>query len=773
MNTHHEPEWKRLAAGAGSLEATLMPARPIEMGHAVQQPAGISYWQLAWGHKFLILGAIVFGALLGIGYDTLQTPLYTASTTVEVESGERPSALGQGDSQSNPAFADSATEMRILVSRRVLGRVIERMNLEMAPTTELHPTFFTRLRARIPLPFLRQEPMVQSREAISVASATVAARSVGASRLIELSCKSTSSEVAAKFLNTLIEENRTMSLDSRQARLQSNSTSMASQLDEAKNRLQQASDKLQDFQKNNTDFVADQDTLADSKLRSLQGDLSTIQADRIAKQARWELAKGTPQQSLPDVTRDPSLLALKTQLDGLRRDRAQLLVRLTPEHDKVKRIDAQIAQTEVTLQNEESAYLKRADEDYQEALRHEKLLSGAYHAQTRSVSGQAERASRFAMLKRDVEVQQQLYLTLLKNSTEASLNGLTPGDTIQVVDDAYQSDVPVSPKPMVDIPFAAFAGGGLAYGILWLLEMARRKKQTGLFDAPGRTQMILGVPELGVIPSTQVSRARRRLPRASRSDQLSLPGVIGEAKNGSTPTPAGEVWQEMQSSIVLSESFRQTLVSLLRNRPKDRNPIYVITSAGPGEGKTTLSANLARSMAEIGHRVLLVDADLRRPHLHNLLGKGDYPGLSDILTNSADIKDCDLDQYIQSTEIPNLNLMTHGLEKVESPAVLFFSPRVAQLAARLRSRFDFVLFDTAPSLPFPDARLWGKFSDGVVLVVRAGVTTREGAAATCQRFLADGIPVIGTILNDWAPKQPAKDSYYYTYEYYAKPRKKS
>src|SRR6202035_1523201 len=105
--------------------------------------------------------------------------------------------------------------------------------------------------------------------------------------------------------------------------------------------------------------------------------------------------------------------------------------------------------------------------------------------------------------------------------------------------------------------------------------------------------------------------------------------------------------------------------------------------------------------------------------------------------------------YIQPTQIDNLSVMTHGLTKSETP--LFFSPRVPELVALLQARFDCVLFDTAPTLPFPDARLWGKHSDGVVLVVRAGVTTREGAAAACERFLSDGIPVLGTILNDWNP----------------------
>jgi succinoglycan biosynthesis transport protein ExoP len=222
---------------------------------------------------------------------------------------------------------------------------------------------------------------------------------------------------------------------------------------------------------------------------------------------------------------------------------------------------------------------------------------------------------------------------------------------------------------------------------------------------------------------------------------------------------AGE-WQTNRSSF-LSESFRQTLVSLLRTKPNDHTPVYVITSAGPGEGKTTLSANLARAMAEVGHRVLLVDADLRRPHVHSLFGAHDHTGLTDILS-TTDLRQLKIEDHIQSTQVNNLSVMTHGLTHVETPALLFFSPKISEFVKQLQSRFDCILFDTAPSLPFPDARLWGKHADGIVLVVRAGMTTRQGASDACERFLNDGIPVLGTIFNDWSAGA-GEDKAYYAY----------
>jgi capsular exopolysaccharide synthesis family protein len=215
---------------------------------------------------------------------------------------------------------------------------------------------------------------------------------------------------------------------------------------------------------------------------------------------------------------------------------------------------------------------------------------------------------------------------------------------------------------------------------------------------------------------------------------------------------------------LLSESFRQTLVSVLRTKPAGHNPLYVVTSAGSGEGKTTLCANLAIAMAGIGQRVLLIDADLRKANVHKLFDLKNERGLSDLLTCAEPLQNVLLEELFQATQVANLKVMTHGLAEVDRPGELFFSSKVEELAAMLRERFDCVLVDTGPVLLFPDARLWGKHSDGVVLIVRAGVTTKENALAVCQRFLDDGVPVLGTILNDWAPPEVGNyGDYYYGY----------
>ena len=164
----------------------------------------------------------------------------------------------------------------------------------------------------------------------------------------------------------------------------------------------------------------------------------------------------------------PTLLGLKARIIDLRREMAQLTATLTPENYRVQRIEAQITELQQSLDKEKTGLMKRLDNDYQEALRREKLLSSAYNAQTHTVGAQLGKASQYAMLRRDVEMAQQVYTTLLQQSNQAALIALVPTSNIRVVDPAIASSEPSSPKPLRDIPMGAIAFGGLAYALLWL-----------------------------------------------------------------------------------------------------------------------------------------------------------------------------------------------------------------------------------------------------------------------------------------------------------------
>jgi capsular exopolysaccharide synthesis family protein len=185
-------------------------------------------------------------------------------------------------------------------------------------------------------------------------------------------------------------------------------------------------------------------------------------------------------------------------------------------------------------------------------------------------------------------------------------------------------------------------------------------------------------------------------------------------------------------------------------------------SAGPTEGKTTVSSNLAAALADINRKVLLIDGDMRRPRMHTIFGVENKDGLSTLLKAHSPILGSPKPPIVVATEVPQLCLMTSG-PAVSNASNLLYSPRLAELIRAARSEFDYILIDTPPMLQIPDARIIGQHCDSVIFVARAGKTTRDVARAAKMKFFQDGTHILGVVLNDWAPGQ---NGYGYDSKYY-------
>jgi receptor protein-tyrosine kinase len=186
----------------------------------------------------------------------------------------------------------------------------------------------------------------------------------------------------------------------------------------------------------------------------------------------------------------------------------------------------------------------------------------------------------------------------------------------------------------------------------------------------------------------------------------------------------------------------------------------------PSEGKTTIISNLGIALAEMSRRVIIVDADMRRPRQHQIFDVANAWGLSDLLQEETQIEDYPKETLARKTDIPNLNLLVSGPVTLGIPSILH-SDRMTRLLGRLKREFDFVLIDCPPMIHLADARVVGRLADGVILVIRSGRTSQEAAISAVQRFNEDGTRVLGTILNDWNPKDAVDGSAYrYNHSYY-------
>jgi capsular exopolysaccharide synthesis family protein len=218
------------------------------------------------------------------------------------------------------------------------------------------------------------------------------------------------------------------------------------------------------------------------------------------------------------------------------------------------------------------------------------------------------------------------------------------------------------------------------------------------------------------------------------------------------PQEAVELITWRAKPSLLAESFRLTLASLTRRETNGAPPaIVLVTSPGPGEGKTTVATNIAIARAETNRRVLLLETDLRRPRLAAIFGLETATGWGDLILREDEFRPDELDSLISPTGVPQLFALGGGTIDPGSIHRVFNSPKVPLLLAALRRKFDMIVIDTPPVLQFPEARLMGRLSDGVVLVLRSDYTDRLDALAAQEKLWEDGIPILGTVLNDWNP----------------------
>jgi capsular exopolysaccharide synthesis family protein len=201
--------------------------------------------------------------------------------------------------------------------------------------------------------------------------------------------------------------------------------------------------------------------------------------------------------------------------------------------------------------------------------------------------------------------------------------------------------------------------------------------------------------------------------------------------------------------IEIPEAFRSALTSILfADHKHGAGRVLVFTSAGQADGKTSVISNIAIAAAANGKKVLLVDADLRRPRIHEIFELKNEAGVADLLHSKGDW--VRWPKLVRQTIMPGLSILTAGQAKRGARGLLY-SPEFSTLLTKWREQFDLVLLDTPPALPITDARVIGILADGVVLVARAGQTTRDALLAIHERFAEDRIHLLGCILNDWDP----------------------
>jgi receptor protein-tyrosine kinase len=339
-------------------------------------------------------------------------------------------------------------------------------------------------------------------------------------------------------------------------------------------------------------------------------------------------------------------------------------------------------------------------------------------------------------LKREVEADRRFYDSMVQRLNEAGIASTVRQSNINFVGSAQPATHPYKPNLPLNLTIGLFAGLILAVGGVVLQEQT-----SPVLRVPGEAGVYLTLPELGAIP--EVTNPSFQL---CSSVNLHAERAVIDARPS-----------------VLSESFRATLASILSIRPDGQAAhTLLVTSALPMEGKTTVVSNLAVGLAEIGNKVLLIDGDMRRPQLHKVFDQANSWGLSDILREKNAIEDLPLEVLVKRTPVQGVCLLPSGVCSDDIFGLLW-SGRMARLLPRFSQQFDYVLVDAPPCLQFADARIMARYTDQIVLVVRANHTDRRAAQVAVQRLRLDGIALMGVILNRYDPAR--SDVYRYSFYY--------
>ena len=380
----------------------------------------LEYWRIIQRRKGTVVLLTVLGFLAAIIFTLPQTPVYQARTTIEIQGFNEdfmhmrdvnPTSEGGSD---YPEY-DIQTQVRILQSETLAARVEKKLSATARPEPA---------ESRIDS-WCKALGIGKRSQRASTSHAPVSfhVRAQTTTRLIELSADSTDPRLAADYLNTLSEEFIEQNLEARWQTAQHTGEWLTRQLEETKIKLEQSENALEEYSRQVGLLFTNQekDNVAEQRLRQLQDELGRAQAERIARQARYEIASSASAESLGEVLDDASLKDVQGKLTDLRRQQAELASTFTAAHPKVRRIEAQIQELLGALQSARTNILSRIRNDFQSAQRRESLLSADYAGQIKLMAGQADNVAHYNILKREVDTNRQLYDNMLQRVKEAGV----------------------------------------------------------------------------------------------------------------------------------------------------------------------------------------------------------------------------------------------------------------------------------------------------------------------------------------------------------------
>lgn len=722
------------------------------------------YWRILVKRRWVVISLVGIIAVATLLSTLLMIPMYQSTATIQITPpNSRILEYADFSSEGSGYLAQQqfyTTQYEILRSRELAESVVR------AEGVEDHPELTGEIRQRSLIGELRALPGAISNALKTQRPSTAelndpeqarerAIRSAGGalrgrinveplrnSNLVYIRVQAFDPEFAARMSNAVVQEYMRSTMQRRFASGTQAREFLEDQLAEMRISLERADQALLDFaQANQVADLEQRIVMATSTLNDLNTRLSTVETELVQLGSFKTMIERGQAADINLINESEEIRALRQQRALLATEYSSLSQRFKEDYPTLVELRNQMDTISDQIAEERTLEIRSILSRYNSLTAEAESLRDAIERREGSILALNQQGVQYNILKRDFETNRELYDGLLQRMKEIGVAAGIQENNIAVIDEALPPGGPFKPNLSRNMALALVLGLMAGIGLALVLEF---------FDSTiHRTEdleALTGRPVLGLVP---VVKAR---------------DMKEDNKDFHLPDRAVGHYSARFPKSSVSEAFRSLRTSLMFSTPEGMPKTILVTSPVPGDGKTTCGINLATVMAQNGSRVLLIDADLRKPRLHRDFGKPQSPGLTNRIAGAqAEGNDS---ASILATDVEGLFVMPSG-NSAPNPAELLSSDRMRKIIGMSERAFDHVIIDSAPILGLADAMVLSRLVDGVILVTSAGKTAKDSIKTSIKRLAQVRAPVLGVVLNAVdleSPDYAYYSSYYYNYE---------
>ncbi|MFC2161163.1 GumC family protein [Acidobacteriota bacterium] len=731
--------------------------------------------QIAQKRKWIIIASILIIVVLGGVQTFTQSPLYRAQAKILLDTPT--STILTMDNQFSSSYGSEGyltTQLKLLKSRTVAERVARKLKLanhpEVRTLSQEKETLIKTIKDFV-LKWIiprKNEPEgdveYQMEEDPHSKYAWLVQKGLKIqqeddTKIVNINFTSAKPALAAEIANTIVQEFKDFAVDLRYDATRQASEFLSEQQIQLKSELEAKEQELHRYgEDKKIFFLSDAEKTVVGMFESLNSAYMDAILERIKKEEFYREIQGVDVDSIPLSVSNSLLTALRTEYINLKKEYQAKIEMLKPDHPEMQNLQGNLT----TVRDSLAAELERARQssfnEYQAALTSEKKFETELEQQRREVTEMNNNAVYYNSLETEIQNIRNLLQGLATRQSEtlvsARLNGLKTSN-IKIIDPALVPEKPFSPNKKRNIALAVilglFIGTGLAFFVDYLDNTVK---------GPEEVEKLVGLPSLGVIPALSTNNSNNNSNYMYYSHQYGDEST--ESSNGHEEVKEIELVNHFYPKLHICEDYRTVRTSILFSHAGNSPATMVFTSSFPQEGKSSTITNTAISFGQLEKKVLLIDADLRKPRLHKIFEARNRIGLSSCLIGISSFENA-----LQETSVENLWLLPSGLHP-PNPAELINSQKMKEILDEAKNKFDAVFIDAPPVLAVIDPVIIASLVDAVVFVLKEGKTSRKPLVKAVNELKKVKANIIGVVFNEVKMKKQGYNSPYYkdyTYSY--------